>query len=334
MADKEYVSEVGKAAAVALRCSKPWHHSGRTIILDAGFAGLAAATGLARRGLYMIGNVKGGHSQFPKKWLLDHVPQRGMRVTATSSISLPGSDSWSLLAAADRDKQPMALLGTAGSSGMGATITRKFIVIRPDGTYEVRRAELQQLDIHAQYRASFNGVDKHNALRQGNHNFEASWRTHRWWVRDFQMLIAIAEVNAYLLWRHFQSDTGSMSFYDFRSRLTFQLLHHPILMREREQGVNLRAREVVIRHSLVQIRMSGARVKNRCRMCGNTTTWRCVCCADEKGIRMALCLPVNGSECFSKHAQGLKPESRRSRAQKARQEVARAARALVATPGA
>mmetsp|Transcript_30786 Transcript_30786/g.87060 ORF Transcript_30786/g.87060 Transcript_30786/m.87060 type:complete len:118 (+) Transcript_30786:547-900(+) len=96
----------------------------------------------------------------------------------------------------------MALLGTAGTSNMAAPIIRRFTVIRGDGTYHVRRAELQRQDMHATYRHCFNGVDKHNALRQGNHNFEESWKTRNWWVRDFQMLFGMSEVNAFLLWRH------------------------------------------------------------------------------------------------------------------------------------
>ena len=174
MEDKEYVRQVGKAAAVPIRCTKPWHGSGRVVIIDAGFAGIPAAKGLGDAGLYMIGNVKNCHAGFPKKWLLQNAPTRGVRVNATSSVTLESGDSWPLLAAADMDKQPMALLGTAGRSRMAEPLRRKFTVIRPDGTWSVRDATLEQQEMHATYRACFNGVDKHNSLRQGNHNFEDS----------------------------------------------------------------------------------------------------------------------------------------------------------------
>mmetsp|Transcript_5073 Transcript_5073/g.14159 ORF Transcript_5073/g.14159 Transcript_5073/m.14159 type:complete len:471 (-) Transcript_5073:163-1575(-) len=246
MANKEYVGEVGKVAAVALRCTKPWHGTGRTIILDAGFAGLSAAYGLAERGLHMIGTVKRGHKGFLKKWLLDHVHARGIRVNATPTITLTGAMQWSLLAAADRDKQPMALLGTASTSNMAHPIVRRFTVIRGDGTYNVRTAELHQQDMHATYRRSFNGVDKHNSLRQGNHNFEDSWKTHQWWVRDFQMLFGMSEVNAYLFWRHFIPGEADINLYHFRSRLTHPPLHNPIFMRERGDSRMLRARGIEV----------------------------------------------------------------------------------------
>jgi len=75
-------------------------------------------------------------------------------------------------------------------------------------------------------------VDKHNSKRQGGASFEDTWKTHKWWLRDFQMLFGISEVNAYLLFTKFKA--ANMSMEHFRRVLVHQILHHPLVMMERE----------------------------------------------------------------------------------------------------
>lgn len=142
MEQKEFVQPWGKNPTKAMRCVKNSFSSARCVILDSGFASLKCATGMAEHGMYMIGNVKSGHAGFPKKWLLDHVPERGNRVACSTVIETSSGGEWNVLAAADRDKQPMTLIGTAGTSNMGETLTRHFTTIRAYGTYNVRSATL------------------------------------------------------------------------------------------------------------------------------------------------------------------------------------------------
>eukprot|EP00873_Tetraselmis_striata_P046011 jgi/Tetstr1/466275/TSEL_000955.t1 len=85
------------------------------VVLDAGFMSVRTALAFFMHGLYIIGNVKTAHAYMVKEWLLSQVPNRGDRATATTTISVAGQEV-SLLAAADMDKQPMVLLGTAGTS--------------------------------------------------------------------------------------------------------------------------------------------------------------------------------------------------------------------------
>ena len=84
MESKEWVKEWGKSPYVAMRCVKAWKGTGRLVIADAGFASLKLAMGLAEFGFYLVGNVKGAHSGYPKAWLLEQVPERGCRATATT----------------------------------------------------------------------------------------------------------------------------------------------------------------------------------------------------------------------------------------------------------
>jgi hypothetical protein len=86
MTNKKFVDEWGKNPSKCIRCVKPWFGSGRCVIADAGFASIKCVEGLAEHGLYMIGNVKGASTGFPKKWMLDPLHVRGGgRVCASSS---------------------------------------------------------------------------------------------------------------------------------------------------------------------------------------------------------------------------------------------------------
>ena len=225
MAKKEYVTEYGKNPTKAIRCVKPWFNTGRLIFLDAGFASVVCAKGLAEHGLYMIGNVKTGHAGFPKQWLISKIPNRGDRVCATATLTLGDGQEWELLAAGDKDKQPMCLLGTAGTSTMGEPMVRKYSTQRADGTIGCIERTLEQWNIHALYRHFFNVIDMHNAKRQGGTSFEDAWKTHRWWLRDFQILFGMSEVNAYLLWRKFKPHEGSCDPDFFRRRLAMQMFY-------------------------------------------------------------------------------------------------------------
>jgi hypothetical protein len=126
MAEKEFCKDFRKNPAKAMRCTMPWFNSGRTVIADSGFASVQLAKELAENGLYMIGNVKTGHSKYPRQWLLSKVKTRGERASCKSTMKV-GNQEWELLAAADCDKQPMCLLGTAGTTAMGETLVRAIL---------------------------------------------------------------------------------------------------------------------------------------------------------------------------------------------------------------
>ena len=64
-------------------------------------------------------------------------------------------------------------------------------------------------------------MDKHNAKRQGPQCLEDTWKVHKWWVRDFQMLFGMSEINALLCWRKFKHGQQDTSADTFRRRLAF-----------------------------------------------------------------------------------------------------------------
>ena len=327
METAEYVQEAGKNPAKALRCTKPWHGSGRVVILDSGFASVKCAKALRDKGLFMIGNVKTASMGFPKDWLISQVPRRGMRAVCTTTVTTDGGIQLELLGAADRDRQPMALLGTAGTSIDGGTLHRHFTTIRADGSYNVRDATLEQMNIHEIYRKYFNALDRHNSVRQGGHCFEDSWKTQNWFVRDFQMIWGITEVNAWLLYKRFKPGYAYLSFNNFRRALAGQLLTHPKWLGEQAQQRLLRIRPTTLvvqgdPHPLVSIgynEVTGFRLQKACAYCGKFTTWQCMCKVDEtSGFGIPICNATCKRDCSSRHRAGQAPPNRKSEAQKRR----------------
>ncbi len=130
MQGKEFVADNGANPVKALRYVKPWFGSGRCVILDSGFASLKCVKGMAKHGLFTIGNVKSAHVGFPKTWLVRNEHARGQRSSATTSLKTSTGETWSVLVACDRDKKPMALIDTAGSTSMGETLNMPLKIIR------------------------------------------------------------------------------------------------------------------------------------------------------------------------------------------------------------
>ncbi len=58
----------------------------------------------------------------------------------------------------------MSLLGTFGTSNLGVTITRKFTMIRFEGTFNVCEATLELDEIHEKYRKNLNTLAKQNEV--------------------------------------------------------------------------------------------------------------------------------------------------------------------------
>ena len=313
MADKKHVRELGAGTAAALRLTAPWAHTGRIVILDSAFASLKAAKALAGAGLYMVGNVKTAHTGFPKGWLNSQVTERGERACATHAFTVNGQQ-WEALAALDKDKQPMSLIGTAGTTNMGKTLVRNFTVRHSNGDWQTRTAHLEQWHIHEIYRSNFNVIDKHNGKRQGFASFEETWKTHSWWVRDFQVLFGISEVNAYLLWVKFKPGQEQVSLSNFRMQLCHQMLNNKWIIAERNATCTSRSvqpeQDCNVVHQLINCD------RGHCRMCGLITRWRCECLPQsppapgakrrKDGSAMYLC-PASKRRCLIQHIEGNAP---------------------------
>ncbi|KAK3247720.1 hypothetical protein CYMTET_42790 [Cymbomonas tetramitiformis] len=326
----EFVTEYGANPATFLRLTKPWHGTGREVTLDSGFASVTAAMAGYDHGLYIVGNVKTAHRDFCKSWLLAQVQKREDRAMATAIVKTRGGNTIELLAAVDMDRKPMALIATSRTTRMGEPRERRFKVIRKTGEYVVRSASLQQLDVHAHYRETFNKVDKNNQQRQGGNsgatgNLEDSWRTHKWYIRDYQMLMGISDTNSFYCVRKWHPSGRQLDFGTWRRKLAYQMLHNPWIQLENigpADLVALQGTDVI--HQLLHL---PGRETQHCRYCGKSVRFYCKCVPLEdrdatlirkRRIRRAGMYVCQKGDCFAKHRAGIAPEKRRQEEAKKR----------------
>ncbi len=86
----------------------------------------------------VIGNAKYAHVGYPKNWLHENAPIRGLRSFSSTRFKIAFVETWSVLTACDRDKQAMSLTCAAGTSTIGKTLERHFTIIKSNNTWDVR----------------------------------------------------------------------------------------------------------------------------------------------------------------------------------------------------
>ena len=163
---------------------------------------------------------------------------------------------------------------------------------------------------------------------------ETSWHTHRWFVRDFQMLWGFSEVNAWLLWQYANANTPrSQTFAQFRRRLNHQILHHSTrydITRPVTRGLLTRAITCPthsLTRSVVGVANTGSNRKRlSCRFCGHITDYHCTC-----DTSMTVCGTRKRPECIASHVSGIDPKNRAAEAAKERHKRRRDAAAVVTT---
>jgi len=159
----------------------------------------------------------------------------------------------------------------------------------------------------------FNSIDKHKSKRQGPSSFEDTWKTHKWWLREFQMLAGMSEINALLMWRRFKQGQEMCDATLFRRRLAYDMMHHPVRLAEREESLALsRSRRLGIlggpKHFLV-LKPSGTRKRVKrlhCRYCDKKSAFSCACSpfigeGMNPRAAMAICSGRQGGRCMLRH---------------------------------
>jgi hypothetical protein len=313
MQQKDFVQALGVGTTLTLRCTKHVWGTGRLVILDSAFASFKTCVALLNKGLFMIGNVKTAHREFPKMWLKSKATVRNERAFATTEVTLEDGNKAIVLAAADMDKAPMTLVASCGTTIMAEPITRRITINRADGISWVESRTFEQMDVHAKYRSGFNAVDKHNAKRQGDKAcLEDTWKTHTWWVRDYQMLVDMTVVNAVLLWRQYRDP--DVDVFTFKARLAKQMMCNKWLKETREVTHTSIHAPVPLQHKLVKI-CAEKRVYQKCRFCGNLTPYMCACCGPfapgaTRGTQQFMCGNAERT-CFAQHCQAQTPQKRK-----------------------
>ena len=110
-------------------------------------------------------------------------------------------------------------------------------------------------------------VDDHNNHRHSDISLEETWVTHDWENRVFSFLLAITEVNMFLLCRYFKLECGKdITLLDFRRKLAKSLIDNEHLFAESPRhGIRKRGR--ITDHELQR-----APNHARCFLAGN---WIC-----------------------------------------------------------
>jgi hypothetical protein len=301
-------AEEGKSAAVCLRLTAPWHNSRpHLLIADAWFGGMPTAVGMLKRGFFSITNVKLQTKNFCKKELWADAGgkpwTRNARAYRQAKLKIAGEEV-AFFAAFHMDKQPMTLLGTAGSSEHAPLVMRRRVYMNEFGDMVRWQGELHQPMIHAEYRSSFNAVDVHNKLALGPRSVCSVGASHLL-LKIFLALVAIAETNAYLTYMDIKKLTSSeYSHGDFKRDLERGLLERAARV-QAGQGEDIgQASRAATRSAATsantQLRtqmppgLQGHRLQyeaamnRKCLMCGNLTKNVCGCgrsfCGVAKGV--------------------------------------------------
>lgn len=104
---------------MTLRCLEPYFASGKVAILDAGFASVQTAKALCEKGLHIIGNVKQMTAGFCREQLRAEIVERhahSHRKRWVPKSQGNSDEGYYLYASGHRDRQPMFLVHSCGSS--------------------------------------------------------------------------------------------------------------------------------------------------------------------------------------------------------------------------
>ena len=95
-------------------------------------------------------------------------------------------------------------------------------------------------------------IDDHNNLRHQVPSIEGTWKTHRWATRVFSFILAVAEVNTFLAFKHFIWDGAEKkTLAEFRSDLAWGLIDNIHLDSEDEVEPVKKKKRRRIEHKLL-----------------------------------------------------------------------------------
>jgi hypothetical protein len=302
-------SNIGKAAAVTLRLTEPWHNQGpRVVIADSWFGGLPTSVALIEKRLHSVCNVKTHTKHFCKKELWADAKgskggwERNDRAYRLLELQVDGNKV-QFAAAFHMDKAPMTLLGTAGSSNEAPIVTRRRVYMTQEGDLVHWVGKLEQPQIHAIYRTFFNAVDVHNKLALGPRSATAMCAKSlplKIWLAT----LAMAATNAYLAYSKAAKLTSEdYSNSDFKTDLVQGLLEcagrssvqaqagaEPEGRLTRATLVATADKRMTMPPGLRGHGLSSHKDKRRkCTECGNMTKTICECgravCGVKQGVR-------------------------------------------------
>ena len=256
------------------------------IILDSGFCVLKGLVELRRRGLYACALIK--KRRYWPTHVLGNVINSEMQsaeVGETRAISgvLDGVsyNFWMM-------REPdyiMSMMATGGRLLADETCKQTKRSWLENGVQRVKEfVYALPFDWHFRYR---HAVDDHNNLRHAVPSIEETWVTTRWECRVFAFILAVSEVNAYLIYRYFVHPTrsdGPSTLLEFRRKLAWQLINNPYLPKtdERDHNVFMLGQEQG--HSLRRAPLGARRYRNRQWEVDTSVPYRQFRCSNKCGM--------------------------------------------------
>ena len=194
------MEQSGKTVGLVLQMCKPLFSTGKAVVMDSGFAVLDALIQLRRNGVFGLIMVK-KRKYWPKFIDGEAIKQHMANKPVGSVDSLPGqkdNQRFHIFAMKDPDYVTI-LMSTFGAlrpvEGEGARATRR--VRDPDG--QIQTVEFQYHEPFYYYFRCRGSVDCHNAKRHKPISLEETWHTVKWILRVFAFVIAVCEINTYIV---------------------------------------------------------------------------------------------------------------------------------------
>ncbi len=235
-------AEKGKTVGLLLRLLEPYFTSGRYVVLDSGFCVLKGIVELKKKGIFAAALIK------KRRYWPAFVPGKAMdshfnnkQVGECDAISGVLDEEKYFIWGMKEPDYVMKIMASGGgliSDDNCKTVRRKWNDrngVAQQATFQYTRP----FDWHFRYRHI---VDDHNNLRHSSPALEETWITKRWPVRVFAFLLAITEVNLFLVMKFFVWTKGNVknqTYLDFRRKLAWELIDNAIL-KQKEAAVEER----------------------------------------------------------------------------------------------
>jgi hypothetical protein len=209
--------------------------SGKVVILDSGFCVLQALVELRKVGVFASAVVK-KRRYWPKyikgEDIIAHMKDKEVGDDDAMSGTLDG-ERFHVFVMKDAGFTSI-LMSTYGTTERQDHEAKRYLLAQEQS---VKFMYPEVFSNHYKYRGL---VDCHNAKRHAPIGFETTWATKTWEKRVFAFLLAVTEVNIFLVANHFY-DGKHESMLDFRLAFAKEMINNKYLQQERlENSLQLR----------------------------------------------------------------------------------------------
>ena len=193
--------------AHCLRCTEPWHGSGRVLVGDSAFASVQTCIQLMKWGIFFVGLLKTASTMYPKRHLQTMpMAERGDTATFTAT-----KDRVTMIAHVWNDpgkegKPRKSLISTFGTTLPAEPVRRPRKRKRADGTWEDWFREVKRTELVSTYFTYAGAIDRHNRVRMDGVRMERTLEFKSWHNRVISSVLGIIATDAFYAMRMEQGD--------------------------------------------------------------------------------------------------------------------------------